>query len=189
MEVINQGDQLAVTAMEISDLEHHSGTGHMYEDFDYAVLEVSINGSEPITLRDEYGRPVWGPGMGPYDEISYEEMETITGTVVAFDPPLLTLDVDGEIIAIWTAPIWYWEEQEFELNAGELVTLTGYRMSCGYRFADTDFVFMTVKIEKSDGTVYEFQDEDGHNHWSEDHHHGPGDHHGGEDGGMPGSMH
>jgi len=136
-------------SIEVGDVITVTGSLTTNVDGDATILAKEIvNGDLTLVLRDELGFPVWqgvnggnsgiSRNPGTYMNVSYDiSLETTvygvvnTVTVGTYEPgtyPGYQLTVtleDGSTVNVMLAPYWYLANQDFTIEEGTEVTLTG----------------------------------------------------------------
>jgi hypothetical protein len=128
---IKVGDRLKVTAAPCAIPS---------DPYYYALTLTNLLSNVTLALRDQNGNPLWTGGRGAYADsatpragggcLNPATITTVTGVVDKVmagagleQPTLVVKTPDGKLIAIKIGPEWILLANDFELKAGEIVTV------------------------------------------------------------------
>jgi hypothetical protein len=108
---------------EESACEGESGEEHEYETLGpadqsggYGRLECDSRGQ---------GGNADGRGNGPSGRSVAADWVTVEGRVVDAEHGILIETADGQVVEVHTGPEWYWDENDYVVNAGDEVRVQG----------------------------------------------------------------
>lgn len=109
-----------------------------------------------------------GPGDGsgfrcPFDDLALTTFDAVVDLVSL--PILEVIDSEGNQLTVYAGSFRYWAEQEFDISAGDELTISGAETACpNHEEESICFIAFTIENKTTGETIY-LRDENGRPLW------------------------